>query len=209
MIPLRDYLIKNFEKSNLEKIADDYREKGYVVKTNSIVGPYRVDLAANKGEETIYIELKTHSERPEAKRRIKEMAEYFKDIPNTKFIVAVSRVPEFKEIVFDDIEQILCEFFMSEMPSDLDELSTHTQIIEVNGVSISRISIHDGSFNIVCSGMVEVTLQYGADADQEEGDIPMPMSFPFKFKGTIGCDMGSYFVEDCEELTFDTDAYYR
>ena len=32
MKPLKDYLIKNFEKSTLEQIADDYREKGYTIK---------------------------------------------------------------------------------------------------------------------------------------------------------------------------------
>ena len=31
MKPLKDYLIKNFEKSTLEQIADDYREKGYTI----------------------------------------------------------------------------------------------------------------------------------------------------------------------------------
>lgn len=65
MKPLKDYLIRNFEKSTLEQIADDYREKGYTIKLGNKVGPYRVDLTATKGNETVYIELKTHSEKTE------------------------------------------------------------------------------------------------------------------------------------------------
>ena len=76
MKPLNNYLIKSFERANLEQIADTYREKGYSIKTDARIGPYRVDLVAIKGDETIYIELKTHTERPEAKHRIKEMADY-------------------------------------------------------------------------------------------------------------------------------------
>ena len=209
MKPLRNYLIKNFEQATLEQLADDYREKGYTIKTDAKVGPYRVDLAATKGDETIYIEIKTHTENPDAKRRIKVMADYFKTVPNAKFIVVVSRIPEFKTIEFDGIEPVLTEYFTHEFPSELDALSTHTLIDEVHDVSISEISIEDGNLYITCNGMIGVTLQYGSDLDQEEGDEPMGMSFPFKFKGTISYDGKNYNVEDCDELEIDTDAFYE
>lgn len=208
MKPLRDYLIKNFEKSTIEQLTDDYREKGYTVKTDVKVGQYRVDLAATKGGETIYIELKTHSENPEAKRRIKAMAEYFRTVPDAKFIVVVSRLPEEKKIEFDEIESILCEYFTLDFPSDLDALSTHTRIDDVHGVSISEIKILDGDLSVACKGMVGVTLQYGSDSEQEPGDEPMYMAFPFKFKGTINYDRG-YSVSDCDKLEIDTDAFYE
>ena len=102
--PLENYLIKYYAKATEERIADEYRERGYTIKTDYSVGPYRVDIAAFKDEETVFIEVKTHKETPDSKRRIKEMADYFKTIPNTKFIIAVSRMPEFKTIEFDDIE---------------------------------------------------------------------------------------------------------
>jgi hypothetical protein len=209
MKPLKDYLIKNFEKSALEQLADDYRDKGYTIKTDVSVGPFRVDLIATKGDETIYIEMKTHSENPDAKRRIKAMADYFKTIPNAKFIVAISRYPEPKKIEFDDIGSILTEYFTLEFPSDLDALSTHTMIDDVHGVSINEVRIQDGEFYIICNGMVGVTLQYGSDSDQERGEEPMYMSFPFKFKGTFSYENRKYFVSECDELEIDTDAYYE
>ncbi len=208
MKPLSNYLIKNFEKSTLEQIADDYREKGYTIKTDISVGPYRVDLAATKGDETVYIEVKTHRERPEAKRRIKAMADYFKTVPNTKFIVVISRIPEFKKIVFKEIEPVLCDYFTLEFPSGLDALSAHTRIDEVHRVNISEINIQDGDFHIICNGMVGVTLQYGSDSEQKPEDEPFYMSFPFKFEGTINYDGRKYNVDVCDKLEIDTDAYY-
>lgn len=209
MKPLRDYLQKNFEKSAIEQIADDYRDKGYDVKTDVRVGPYRVDIAAYKGEEVVYVEVKTQQENPDAKRRIKEMVEYFKTVPYAKFLVMVSRFPEPKKIEFDEIDAVLCEYFTLEFPSDLDALSTHTRIDKVYGVIIDEIRIIEGDFKIVCKGMVGVTLQYGSDSDQEPGDEPMYMAFPFKFKGTISYDGKNYSVEDCDELEIDTDAFYE
>lgn len=209
MKPLKDYLIKNFEKSTLEQIADDYREKGYTIKRGERVGPYKVDLLATKDDETIYIELKTHSENPEAKRRIKAMMDYLKkNEPNAKFIVAISRIPELKKIEFDEIETVLSDFFTTNVPSDLDILSTHTRIDEVHDVNINAISIQQGNFYITCNGMVDVSLQYGSDSEQEIEDEPMRISFPFKFKGTIGYNGKYYSVEDYNELNIDTDAYY-
>lgn len=209
MKPLKDYLLKNFEVSKLEQIADDYRERGYSVKKNVQIGDYRVDLAAIKGDETIYIELKSNGETPEAKRRIKQMSDYFKTIPNSKFFVIISRYPEPKKISFENIEEILSYFFTMDCPSDLDILSTHTGIDFVHDVCISEVNINDRDIFISCNGMVCVTLQYGSDSDQEPGQIPTRMSFPFKFKGTISYIENGYDVTDCDLLEFDTDAFYK
>lgn len=208
MKPLKDYLRQNFEKSFIEQIADDYREKGYKVRTDVKVGDYRVDIAATKGDELIYIEVKTHSENSDAKRRIKAMSEYFKTIPHAKFLVMISRYPEPKKIVFDEIEPILYEYFTLDFPSDLDALSTHTRMEDVHGVTITEVKIQDGDLKIKCNGMVGVTLQYGSDSEQEPGDTLMYMSFPFKFRGTVSYDR-DYSVTDCDELEIDTDAFYE
>lgn len=208
MKPLIDYMRQYYERSFIEQIVDDYRDKGYTVKTDVKVGNYRVDIAAAKDNEVIYIEVKTHSENPDAKRRIKAMSDYFKTIPNAKFLVMISRYPEPKKIVFDEIDPILCEYFILEYPSDLDALSTHTRVEDVHGVTISEVNIQNGDFEIKCNGMVGVTLQYGSDSEQEPGDVPIYMSFPFKFKGTVSYADG-YSVTGCDELEIDTDAFYE
>ena len=208
MKPLTDYLRKSFEKATIEQIADDYRAKGYSVKTDANVGPYRVDIVASKDEERIIIEVKTGRENSEAIRRIKEMTDYFKSIPYAKFLVVVSRFPEPKSIVFDEIEAVLYDYFILDFPSDLDALSTHTRVDDVYSVSIKEVVIQGGDLVINCSGMIGVTLQYGSDTEQEPEEAPMKMSFPFKFKGTIRYNGDGYEVTECDDLKIDTDAFY-
>lgn len=208
MKPLKDYLRQNYEKAFIEQVVNDYRDKGYAVKTEVKVGNYRVDIAATKDDETIYVEVKTRSEGPDAKRRIKEMANYFKTIPNAKFLVMISRYQEPPKIEFDEIDAILYEYFTHELPSDLDALSTHTRVENVHSVTISEVKIQNGELLIYCTGMVSVTLQFGSDFDQEPGDEPMNMDFPFKFKGTIDYNE-SYSVSGCDDLEIDTDAFYK
>lgn len=208
MKPLTDYLRKNYEKSVIEQIADEYRDKGYSIKKEAKVGPYRIDIVATKDDKTIYLEVKTDVESSKSKQRIKDLAEYVKNIPNAKFVVAVSRFPEPKIIEFDGIETVLHNYFVYHLPSDLDVLSSHTRFANVYSVTITEVKIQDGCFIISCNGKIKVTLQYGSDLENEAVDEPLVMTFPFNFKGTVNYNDG-YRVTDCEELKIDTDAFYE
>ena len=208
MKPLKDFLQANYEKAAIDQIADDYKSKGYVVKKEANVGPYRVDLAVIKGDETTYIEVKSRKESPEAKRRIKEMTEFFKTLPNVQFIVAISRYPEPKQIEFDELESVLFDYFTVEFPSELDALSTHTRMDDVHDVTINSIEVGGGEIKLSCNGSVSVSLQYGSDSEQED-DEPFVMSFPFEFEGTLKYEGNCYSVIDCDTLEVDTDAFYQ
>ena len=208
MKPLKNFLQATYEKAALDQIADDYKEKGYSIKKEVIVGPYRVDLVAQKGNETIYVEVKSRELSSSAKHRIKEMTDYFKSVPNAKFIVAISRYPEPKKIIFDELETILFDYFTVEFPSELDALSTHTRMDNVCDVTINSIEIGGGEIVVSCNGSVSVSLQYGSDSEQEDDEL-FVMSFPFEFEGTLKYEKGSYQIVDCKTLEVDTDAFYQ
>jgi len=208
MKPLKDYLQATYEKAAIDQIADDYASKGYSICKQYIAGPYKVDIAAFKENETIYIEVKSRKESSTAKRRIKEMTEYFKTIPNVKFIVAISRYPEPKKIEFDEIETILYDYFICEFPSELDALSTHTRVDSIHDVRINSVEIKRGEVKLSCNGSVSVSLQYGSDSEQEDEE-PFIMSFPFEFGGTLKYEDNSYHVVECDSLEVDTGAFYQ
>lgn len=207
MKPLRNYLMEAYEKTTIDQIAEEYRSKGYEVKKDVRVGDYRIDLSAEKDGQTIYVEVKTHTETPDARHRIRKITEYFKNIPNAKFILAIARYQEPIKIEFVGIDEALFQYFILELPSDLDGLSTHTRPQDVTGVSISELTITDGKLNVTCKGSIGVNLQYGSDSETEIDDT-MYMSFPFKFKGTIEYDGKDYGVSKCDEIEVDTDAFY-
>lgn len=208
MKPLKNYLQARYEKAAIDQIADDYKEKGYSIKKDVIVGPYRVDLVAHKDNETIYIEVKSRELSSSSKRRIKEMTDYFKSVPNAKFIVAISRYPEQKKIEFDELESILFDYFTVEFPSELDALSTHTRMDSVCDVTINSIEVGRGEIVVSCNGSVSVSLQYGSDSEQEDDEL-FVMSFPFEFEGTLKYEDDSYQIIDCRTLEVDTDAFYQ
>ena len=111
-------------------------------------------------------------------------------------------------IIFEEIEAVLYEFFILDIPSDLDALSTHTRVDDVHSVSIKEVIIQGGDLIITCSGMIGVSLQFGSDSEQESDDIPMKMPFPFKFKGAFRYNGNGYEVTECDDLVIDTDAFY-
>lgn len=205
MKPLKDYLLPLYEKATIEQIADEYRDKGYTVRKGEKVGPYRVDLAVEKDSEITYIEVKSRREGSEAKRRIKEMIDYFNTIPNAHFQVYVSRNPDPPKIEIDDIDHVLYNYFIYNFPSQLDELSTHTRIEDVYDVSIKEIKVGKDIF-VSCSGMVSVSLQYGSDSEQES-EQPFVLPFPFEFKGTVKYKEEGYSVDECLSLNIDTSGY--
>ena len=206
MKPLKDFLQVAYEKAVIDQIAEDYASRGYSIKKHVPVGPYRVDLAAIKGDETIYIEVKSRKETSSAKQRIKELTDFLKTIPNAKFIVAISRYPEPKIIEFDELAGLLFGYFNIDFPSELDGLSTHTRIDDVHDVTINSIEIRDGIIKVSCNGSVSVTLQYGSDSEQED-DEPFVMSFPFEFKGTLKYEDKSFHIIDCDTLEIDIDVF--
>jgi len=208
MKPLKNYLQARYEKAAIDQIADDYKEKGYSIKKDVKVGPYRVDIAAHKDNETIYIEVKSRELSSSAKHRIKEMTDYFKSVHNAKLIIAISRYPEQKKIEFDELENILFDYFTVEFPSELDALSTHIRMDSVYDVTINSIEVGGGEIVVSCNGSVSVSLQYGSDSEQED-DEPFVMSFPFEFEGTLKYEDDSYQIIDCKTLEVDTDAFYQ
>lgn len=208
MKPLKDFLQATYEKAAIDQIADDYASRGYSIKKQARVGPFIVDVVAANRDETIYIEVKSRKENSDAKRRIREMTDYFKSIPNAKFIVAISRYPEPKKIEFDELENILFDYFIVEFPSDLDALSTHTRMDSVHDLTINSIEIGGGDIHVSCNGSVSVSLQYGSDSEQED-DEPFIMSFPFEFEGSLRYEDDSYKIIDCDTMEVDTDAFYQ
>ena len=90
----------------------------------------------------------------------------------------------------------------------MDELSTHTRLDYVDVVAIDSIKVYGQDIVIKCNGQVNVQLQYGGDSEQE-GKTPMVMSFPFEFEGTVTWEGDDYFVNEVDNLKFNTDEFYR
>lgn len=78
-----------------------------------------------------------------------------------------------------NIAEIIMDYFISNgIPSELNELSSHTIIDEVTDILINNINITPYFIDIICEGNIVATLNY----DNKEDDTSFEMSFPFEMK---------------------------
>ena len=208
MVKRDNYLAKYYEKATIDRLAEDYARKGYEVKKQSRLGKMIVDLHATKGEQNIYIEVKGYRMDAEARKRMEMLENIIRELPNSKLIVVTPQYSEDKVIEIDGIEGIFLDYFLHDFPSELDELSTHTQIDSVDSITIDIVKIYGLNIIIKCSGHVSVTLQYGSDSEQEGGALPT-MSFPFDFEGTLTWKDDGYEVSETDHLRIDTGEFYK
>jgi len=203
----KNYLRKYYHAAAAEQLRDEYRNQGYDVNLEERIGPYRIDMVARKGEETIFFEIKTGDVRAETKRRIKDLSEYIKkEYPKGKFLLLAVRYPDDDTIEIDGIDGILFDYFVSNgTPSDLDELSTHTIIDDILDVTINRIEISHEGIWIDCEGQVSVDMSYGSGKDEES----FGMTFPFFLKGTLQYKGDELKLDDVEEFRADTSEFYK
>ena len=101
---------------------------------------------------------------------------------------------------------ILYDYLISKgVPSDLDELSTHTTIEDIESASINSIEISNSCIVIECEGKIGVQLDY----DNHEPEAAFYMSFPFTMKGELEFVNGKLEMVDMEEFEVDTSEFYE
>lgn len=86
---------------------------------------------------------------------------------------------------FDDLGELMLEYFCDNFPDELDELFTHTRLKEVYVESITNICLDEKMIEVTGEASLSVSLQYGSDRDQEEDDEDMEMTFPMDYSATI------------------------
>jgi very-short-patch-repair endonuclease len=207
----RKYFARYLHDIAIEQIAEEYRQKGYKVSTESKIGKYQADLIAEKKDEKIVIEVKSGELTRERKERMTDLANYVRSQGNYKFIIAVATTPKDKKLEIEGIEHLLTEEMITNLPSELDELSTHTRIEEVTDIDIDEIEIRGANIFVAGDGVVSVELQYGSDNEQTTGDGQiMDDSFPFEFELTLKYnEKNKLQIDEVDKLDVDTSSFYN
>ncbi len=205
------YLSRYFHSIAMDQLYDEYSQKGYSVYKEKKIGKYEADLIAENNEEKIIIEIKVGKMTPEKKRRLADLANYVRSLEDYKFLVVIPTAPSRKKLEFDDLEQLLFQDMLSNIPDELDQLSTHTIPNEISNIDIDEITISDDSIFIKGDGTVCVDLDYGSDNDDLVADgYSTSDSFPFKFTAKLvyGERTKKFEVEDAD-IYVDTSSFYE
>jgi len=205
----RRYFDKRLHEIAIEQIAEEYLEKGYDVAEKQNIDNYQADLIAKKGEETVVIEIKSGKMTPQKKEKIKHLSDYVRMHGNYRFIVTIATPPKEKKLEIDNIESLLLSCVIADLPSELDELSTHTTVDEISEVEIDEIKI-DPVISVKGSGIISVELQFGSDREMKKEDgYTSSEKFPFDFDIVLEyTDKHELQVVEVINFKVDTSSFY-
>ena len=206
----KKYYSKYLHTIAIEQIAEEYIQRGFNITKEEKIGKYSADIIARKENEQIVIEVKTGHFTPERRKDLANLADYIRSLGGYKFIVAIATPPKEKKLEIDNLEQLLTMEMLFDMPSELDELSTHTRPEEVVDVDIDEILIQESFILVKGTGTVIVELQFGSDSDQNDDmGLNSKDKFPFEFEVTLVYkDNKKLVIENVEKFEIDTSSYY-
>lgn len=206
----KKYTMKYLHDATIAQLADEYKAKGYEVRTEEKIGDYRADLVVRKDNEQLVIEVKTGKMSPTRRNELAGLTDYLNEIGGYKFHLVIANGPKEKEIHFEGIEEVLTKYVFTEPPHELDELSTHTRPDEIVRVQIDKISIKRSAINVVGIGVIGVELQFGSDGDQDKGDgFKTNDNFPFDFDIDLEYFDSKWSLSSVNHFQVDTSSYYE
>lgn len=198
----KHYKRKAAIEAAIAEMTDKYRKHGYEIRTDYKLGDFLVDLYCEKGGEKLAFEFKTQGRHDYA--RIEAMREYAK-ANGIRFRLEIVRIPVDKHIYVEGIEDMLEQHFYNDVPSELDCLSTHTRVVEVEQAVLTSLKLRSIDEIEICGGS-EVIVDLCFDNDDD--DRCFTESYPFTFKG-VWCfnHLRELELLDLTELKFDTSSY--
>lgn len=208
----KQLLYRNLHFLAIQQLAEEYTEKGYKVEKESKIGKFQADLIAIKNDEKIVIEVKAGRMDSSRKKQLAKLADYINSLGGYKFKVVIATPPKEKNIQISEFEDMIFDYLINDLPSELDELSTHTTIETVSDVEIHDLIIHrKNEINVIGQGVVEVRIQFGSDGDARRGDGHFQYeSFPFDFDLYLSYRIdGKLSINEDANIDIDTDSYYE
>jgi hypothetical protein len=184
------YLIKYTPQMILDQVADQYKEEGYKIATETIVGDVRPDLVLQKGDDFVIVELKSGRSTDEMKEKLFRLHQFVNNNKNYKLVVALASPPEKKRIEIEGIEDILHEFIMRSMPDQLSTLATHVTVKSVSTPEFKELIISNNNvIYMVGSSVIDIEKQFGSDSDVNNNNgIVETDSFSFDFRMSVSFD---------------------
>lgn len=174
-------IVKSIYNVASDKIKRELKKEGF-----EIISGYdsKFDIFAQKGEEKRIYELKLGKNRIQTKQFIK-LQEKAKEL-NAKLFIVYLEIPKSKDIYFDGLEDIIYDDLSEDMPSEIDEISTHSSLECIDNIEINEINFSKGKCQVAGTGTVFVYLQFGSNSDvRSDNGLYDSKEMDFFFRLTI------------------------
>jgi len=180
---LEDLKIKetDLEYLKVKEVASQLRAEGYSVTESPSGIDVGFDIVATKDDKKLAVEVKTSSRLQASTETIKNLRKRALEQGFDEFRLIIVNPPREVNVSIEGLEENLGTYLIENFPDDLDELSTHTIIQDVNDIYIDSIQVTTGGVQVIGNGVVDVELNYG---NNSEG-ISSNWSFPFSFDVTL------------------------
>lgn len=166
----KDILIKYLEMAAVEQLASDYREEGYEVEIERMLGKHRADVVARKEGMTIVFEIKAGEWSKSRRVAVSQLRNYIVHKMGGKFKLVLVKLPETPDIAIDEFEAILTELLPEQFNDEFSRLATHYWIDEITDIYFDVLHIRKDEIEISGVGTVTLGLQYGSDLDYQRDD---------------------------------------
>lgn len=203
-----EYIKKYWEQIIADQIEQQYRAEGYAIEREVLLGSstnsLRCDMIASKGDEHIVIEIISKDKR-------KEYLKFYYDFAKNhgyKFKCVYAPYPSInKKIDFDELESVLSNYFITEVPREIIEIGNHQEVDGVSCAEINEIMIDGCRMNV--KGCCEINATIHLDHEEE---CSFDLSFPTQFQLNIEFDTEKriWNITDDEDnvVVVDTEVFY-
>lgn len=190
----------------VDQLEFDYKNQGFNVRKEVLIGDYRADLVVEKEDEVIVIEVKAGKLNEERRRAIAYIGDYVKTQGNYKFLIVFANEPPEKEILIDEFQAVLYQALIDFMPDELVELATHVYLDEVDEINFDKVVIEYGTISVIGNARVDVNLEFGSGSDGFVSSDSFPLDFKvdFRYADNVKIEI----LED-PEFKVDTSSFYK
>ena len=112
--------------------------------------------------------------------------------------------PRAVAVEIEGLANKMFDYLVDHLPSDLDELSSGTRIVNVVDVDIDSIDVTVNGIRVTGSGIVEVELEH--DGGEERDGLTWGTSFPLTFDVELDHTLD---IADAYEMRVDTSSFYE
>jgi len=151
-----DYL----EAAKLDELAAEFRRAGYHVRLNDGKGSTRYDLTAEQGKRRIAVEViaRVNLRDDAAAERVSTLREHAYSQGFDEFRLVLVSPPRETMVEVDGLADLLFRAIVNDIPSELDILSSRTQIRSISDIDITFITINKEEIQVAGTGIVLVEL---------------------------------------------------
>jgi hypothetical protein len=198
-----NYLNKSYYVATMLQYNDELKREGFQTETKKKFlfdgEAFVADLYAQNDDEKRIYDFQLSGRKDSGNERTALLNALCETI-GAKPIVIYVKPPVEKQIIFDELEPIINEYFLTgDLPAELSDLSDDTAVNAVKVDDILTASFEHSVISLSGCATVYATLQYGCEGSADGECRVCCESFPLSFDIWLDCDF------NCKSLEYEID----